>query len=262
MEWLSNPQVYIALITLTILEIVLGVDNIVFLTILSGKLPADQQEKGRKTGLILAVIPRVALLLTIGWIIRLNTPLFHLPFPETDKEHGTGDMGITGQNLVFILGGLYLMYNSVKEIHHKLESKGGETEETESTGTVTFGGIMLQIMAVNVVFSLDSVITAVGMVEPARVGGNPIAIGVMIGAVLLSTLVMLGFAGPVGQYVEKHPTVKMLALSFLILIGVNLLGEGFHQHIPKGYTYFAMAFAIGVEMLNLRVRKRAYRASA
>lgn len=260
MTWFTNPQVYIALTTLTILEIVLGVDNIVFLTILSGKLPPDQQEKGRKTGLLLAVIPRIVLLLVIGLIMRLNTPLFYTPFPETEKELGTGNMGITGQNLVFIVGGLYLIYNSVKEIHHKLE--GANNEEESKPGTASFAAIMLQIMGINVVFSLDSVITAVGMVTPAQVGGYNIAISVMIGAVVLSTLVMLLFARPVGLYVEKHPTVKVLALSFLILIGVNLLGEGFHQHIPKGYTYFAMAFAIGVEMINLRVRKHQYRASA
>ena len=257
LNWIGSPSGWIALITLSVLEIVLGIDNIVFVSILSGKLPKGEQAKGMKLGLILAIIPRVVLLLAIGWIISLNQPLFNLPFPETDHElleKGQKLIGITGQDLVFIIGGLFLLYKSVKEIHHKLEGTDDEAPQVSAAKTA-FVSIMLQIMLVNVIFSLDSVITAVGMVEPSKVGGTTSAVTIMIGAVLVSTAVMLGFAIPVSKFIEKHPTIKMLALGFLILIGVNLLGEGFHQHIPKGYTYFAMVFAIVVELLNIRSQK-------
>ena len=228
----SQSSTWTGLITLTLLELVLGVDNIVFITILSNKLPKDQQGKGRRTGLILAVIPRVLLLLLIGFIVRWTKPLFTVM-----------GQGISIKDLVLILGGLFLIYKSVKEIHGKLE---GEEEEADAKGAATFSTIMVQILILNVVFSMDSVITAIGMAK---------AIEVMIGAVILSTILMLGFAKVVGNFVNKHPTVKMLALSFLMLIGTNLIADGLGYHIPKGYTYFAMAFAVCVEMLNLRLRK-------
>lgn len=258
-DWLGNPTAWVGLLTLTILEIVLGIDNIVFISILTGKLPKDQQEKGMKTGLILAVIPRVLLLLGIGWVMSLNTPLFNLPIAEPDPEMAKkfgANIGITGQDLVFLLGGLFLLFKSVKEIHHKLE---GPEQHGPSGGAgkvgAAFGAIMVQLMLVNVVFSLDSVITAVGMIDAEKIGSQQGAVTIMIMAVLLSTLAMLVFAGPVSRFVETHPTVKMMALAFLILIGANLLGEGFHQHIPKGYTYFAMGFAVAIEMLNIRMAK-------
>lgn len=256
-DWFGNANAWIGLVTLTILEVVLGIDNVVFISILTGRLPEAERPKGMRTGLILAIIPRVLLLLAIGWVMTLNQPLFHVPFvAESDPEllrRGESVVGITGQDLVFLLGGLFLVYKSVKEIHHKLE---GAEEGGENKGKVGgFLAVMGMVMLVNIVFSLDSVITAVGMIEGPKVGGNQAAVTIMITAVLLSTVAMLAFATPVARFVEKHPTVKMLALSFLILIGVNLLAEGFHQHIPKGYTYFAMAFAVAVEMLNLKLRK-------
>lgn len=238
---LSQSSTWTGLITLTLLEIVLGVDNIVFITILSGKLPDAEQNKAQRTGLLLAIIPRVLLLLVIGFIVRMTTPLFTVP-----ELPGIPSHGISMKDLVLILGGLFLIRSSVKEIHHKLEGEDNEKVEVKGAA-VTFGGIMLQILALNIVFSMDSVITAIGMAK---------AIEVMIAAVLLSTVFMLGFAGPVGAFVQKHPTVKMLALSFLLLIGTNLIADGFGVHIPKGYTYFAMAFAVMVEMLNLRLRKK------
>jgi predicted tellurium resistance membrane protein TerC len=233
----TGAEVWIGLLTLTILEIVLGVDNVIFIAILAGKLPVEQQQKGRQWGLIISVIPRVLMLLGIGAIISLEkAPLFDLPFVKG---------GITGKDLVLILGGLFLLWKATKEIHHKLEG----TDEHVTAGkaaVVTFGSVMAQMALINVVFSVDSVITAVGMVRQ---------VWVMIAAVLLSIAFMFLFADPVGRFVESHPTVKMLALAFLLLIGANLIIEGLHQHIPKGYTYFAMAFSAGVEMLNLRLRK-------
>ena len=229
---LSQSSTWTGLITLTLLEIVLGVDNIVFITILAGKLPKDMQGKARRTGLILAVIPRVLLLLGIGFLVRWTNPLFTV-----------FEQGFSLKDVVLIAGGLFLIYKSVKEIHGKLE---GEEEEKDVKAANTFGATMVQMLLLNIVFSFDSVITAVGMAK---------AIEVMIGAVILSTLLMLGFAKAVGNFVEKHPTVKMLALSFLLLIGTNLIADGLGYHIPKGYTYFAMAFAVVVEMLNLRLRK-------
>lgn len=236
---LSQSSTWTGLITLTLLEIVLGVDNIVFITILAGKLPHEEQNKARTTGLILAIIPRVLLLLLIGFIVRMTAPLFTIP-----PIGGVASHGVSVKDLVLMVGGLFLIWKSVKEIHHKLED---QEENIAVKAVTTFGATMVQILILNIVFSMDSVITAIGMAK---------AIEVMIAAVLLSTLFMLGFAKPVGNFVQKHPTVKMLALSFLILIGTNLIADGFGVHIPKGYTYFAMAFSVVVEMLNLRVRKK------
>ncbi|MEZ5162458.1 MAG: TerC family protein [Fimbriimonadaceae bacterium] len=236
MDWLTDSQVWIGLLTLTVLEIVLGIDNIIFISIMSSKLPQEQQAKARQMGLGLALITRILLLLSISWVMKLETELFGINMLGLDFHP-------TGRDLILIGGGLFLIWKSVKEIHGKLE---GEEHDQKSLKSVTFGSVIGQILILDIIFSLDSVITAVGMVDQ---------IGVMIAAVVIAVVVMLIFATPVSNFVEKHPSVKMLALAFLILIGVNLLAEGFHQHIPKGYTYFAMAFSVVVEMLNIRASK-------
>jgi len=234
MEFLTDPQIWIALITLTALEIVLGIDNIVFISILAGKLPTDQQARARTVGLALAMITRILLLLSIAWIIRLTAPLFSVLGQD-----------ISGRDLILIIGGLFLLTKSTHEIHQKLEGEEGHSSKRVAA---SFSSVIVQILLLDVVFSLDSVITAVGMVDE---------IAIMIAAVVIAVGFMLVFAGAISRFVEAHPTVKMLALSFLILIGVNLIAEGIGQHIPKGYIYFAMAFSVGVEMLNLRLRARA-----
>src|SRR5688572_31033746 len=233
MDWITDPSVWIAFATLTLLEIVLGIDNIVFISILSSKLPRDQQSKARNTGLALAMITRILLLLTLAQIIRLTAPLF------TVFGHG-----ISGRVLILLIGGLFLVAKSTREIHHKLEGE----DRTQVRGRPSFNSVILQILALDVVFSLDSVITAVGMVDK---------VGIMIAAVVVAVGVMLVSARSIGEFVERHPTVKMLALSFLLLIGVTLLAEGFGQHISKSYIYFAMGFSVFVEMLNLRLQKKA-----
>jgi len=233
MDWLTNPEIWIALVTLTALEIVLGIDNVVFISILAGKLPLAQQARARRVGLALAMLMRIALLFSLAWIIRLTAPLFSVIGHE-----------ISGRDLILLLGGLFLLAKSTHEIHQKLEGQEGHI----STRTAaSFGSVLVQIVLLDVVFSLDSVITAVGMVDE---------IGIMVAAVVIAVGFMLVFAGPISSFVERHPTVKMLALSFLLLIGFALVAEGFDQHIPKGYIYFAMAFSLGVEMLNLRLRRR------
>ncbi len=231
LEWASNPQIWIGLLTLTVLEVVLGIDNIIFISILSGKLPADQRPRARKLGLMVALISRILLLLSLGWVMSLTKPFAHL-----------GPVELTGRSLILLLGGLFLIAKSVHEIHDKLE---GEHEEGRRAQVAGFASVIVQIMILDVVFSLDSVITAVGMVNE---------IPVMIAAVVIAILVMIAFANPIGEFVERHPTVKMLALAFLILIGCNLIAEGIEQPIPKGYTYFAMAFATLVELLNIKIR--------
>ena len=240
-SWINQPQGWIALLTLTALEIVLGIDNIIFISILSGKLPLEQRDRARKTGLILALGTRVLLLLSIAWIARLTTPLFELPLAWAGVA--ADQRGISGRDIILIVGGLFLLAKSVHEIHHKLE---GHDDPQNVTGKASFAAVLAQILLLDVVFSLDSVITAIGMADNVTV---------MILAVMIAIGFMLGFAGPISHFVEKHPTVKMLALSFLLLIGMTLVAEGFEQHIPKGYIYFAMAFAVMVEMLNLRLRK-------
>jgi predicted tellurium resistance membrane protein TerC len=251
-SWLSQPSSWIAFGTLAALEIVLGIDNIIFISILSGKLPEEQRAKARTVGLALAMVTRILLLLSLSWIMKLTSPLFSIPFlpmtaaPLAPGAHGVANVPgeISGRDLILILGGLFLLYKSVHEIHNKLE---GEEGHAESSGKgATFNAIIAQILVLDIVFSLDSVITAVGMVDN---------ISIMISAVVVAVGVMLFAAGPISTFVEKHPTVKMLALSFLLLIGVTLLAEGFGQHISKGYIYFAMAFSVMVEMLNLRLRK-------
>lgn len=233
MEFLSDPNMWIALLTLTVLEIVLGIDNIVFISILAGKLPKEQQQKARRLGLGLALITRVLLLLSLSWIMSLTAPIFTILSQE-----------ISGRDTILLVGGLFLIYKATTEIHEKLE---GEGHITEIKGKVNFNSVIIQILLLDVVFSLDSVITAVGMASQ---------IGVMIAAVVIAIIIMLFAAESISKFVNNHPTVKMLALAFLVLIGVTLLAEGLDQHISKGYIYFAMAFSILVEMLNLRMNKK------
>ncbi len=233
MESLTDPQIWIALATLTFLEIVLGVDNIIFISILSGKLPPDQQPRARKIGLLGAMGTRVLLLLSLSWIVKLTKPLF------------TIGQDISGRDLILILGGLFLIGKSTYEIHDKLE---GEEGHASKRVPASFTSVIVQIMLLDIVFSLDSVITAVGMVD---------VLWVMIAAVMISVGIMMVSAEPISTFVHKHPTVKMLALSFLLLIGMSLILEGFDHHIPKGYIYFAMGFSVFVEMINLRLRKTA-----
>lgn len=232
MEWITEPQAWIAFLTLTVLELVLGVDNIVFISILAGKLPPDERKKARTLGLALAMFTRIALLFSLSWIIRLTAPLFEVLGQE-----------ISGRDLILIAGGLFLLGKSTHEIHQKLE--GDEGHASARVGP-SFVGVIVQILMLDVVFSLDSVITAIGMVD---------RIEIMVAAVVVSVVFMMMFAGSISRFVDRHPTVKMLALSFLLLIGVTLIAEGFDQHISKGYIYFAMAFSVFVEMLNLRLRK-------
>ncbi|MEI6779303.1 MAG: TerC family protein [Verrucomicrobiota bacterium] len=240
MEWISNPEIWIGLFTLTVLEIVLGIDNIVFISILAGKLPHAQQAKARQTGLGLALITRVLLLCSLAWMVRLTGPIFHIPaFGLLREPHA-----VSGRDLILVCGGLFLLWKSTREIHDKLE---GEDGAVSSRVTPKFVNVIIQILLLDIVFSLDSVITAVGMARQ---------LGVMIAAVVLALIFMLIFAGRISDFIHRHPTLKMLALSFLLLIGCALIAEGFHKEIPKGYIYFAMAFSVGVESLNLRMRTR------
>ncbi len=234
MEWLADPNAWIGLLTLTLLEIVLGIDNIIFISILASRLPAEQQPRARKLGLMGAFVSRLALLFSIAWIARLTEPLFEL-----------FGRGWAGRDLILLFGGLFLIGKAVLELHHKLEPQTATTDEVKKVAA-SMNAVVAQIMVIDIVFSLDSVITAVGMVEQIEimVAANVIALGIMLLAVT-----------PVSDFVDRHPTVKVLALSFLVLIGTNLVAEGMGQHIPKGYTYFAMAFSVLVEMLNLKMRK-------
>jgi predicted tellurium resistance membrane protein TerC len=232
MDWVTQPQAWIAFASLLGLEIVLGIDNVVFISILAGKLPDAQQARARLIGLGLAMFTRILLLFSLAWIVRLTAPLFAVFGHE-----------VSGRDLILFFGGLFLIAKATHEIHQKLE---GERGHSSSRVAPTFAAVLIQILLLDVVFSLDSVITAVGMVDD---------IGIMISAVVVAVLFMMVFAGPISSFVERRPTVKMLALSFLLMIGVVLVAEGFGQHVEKGYVYFAMAFSLGVEMLNLRLRK-------
>ncbi len=234
MDFLTDPQVWIAFLTLTVLELVLGIDNIVFISILSGKLPPEQQPKARFIGLSMALLMRVILLFSLSWVMTLTEPLFTLPIVNHP---------ISGRDLILIIGGLFLIGKSTHEIHGSLE---GEEGAASKKVYASFASVIVQITLLDIVFSLDSVITAIGMVDK---------VGIMIAAVVVSIVAMMLFASTIGAFVQKHPTIKMLALSFLLLIGVTLLAEGFHQKIPKGYIYFAMAFSVLVELLNMKLRK-------
>ena len=232
MDWMSDPQVWMALVTLSALEIVLGIDNIIFISIQASKLPPHQQEKARLMGLGLAMFIRIALLFSLTWLMGLTAPIFTLLGNE-----------ISGRDLILISGGMFLLWKSTMEIHEKLE--GEEIVASAKVGT-TFRSVIIQILLLDIVFSLDSIITALGMARQ---------LFVMVAAVVIAVGFMMVFSGKISAFVEKHPTIKMLALSFLLLIGVALIGDGFDMHIPKGYIYFAMAFSVLVEMLNLRMRK-------
>jgi predicted tellurium resistance membrane protein TerC len=232
MDWLMDPHAWVGFATLLALEIVLGIDNVVFISILAGKLPASQQAKARFLGLGLAMVMRIILLFSIAWVIRLRAPLFTIFNQE-----------ISGRDLILIIGGLFLIAKSTHEIHQKLE---GEEGRSSTYVPPTFTSVIFQILLLDIVFSLDSVITAVGMVNE---------IGIMVSAVVIAVIFMMVFSGPISGFVERHPTVKMLALSFLLLIGMTLIAEGWHLHIPRGYVYSAMAFSVFVELLNLRAKK-------
>jgi len=233
MEWLSDPHAWMALATLTALEIVLGVDNIIFISILCGRLPAAQRARARTLGLGFAMLTRLALLFSLTWLMSLTEPLFTI-----GKE-------VSGRDLILIGGGLFLLWKSVHEIHNALE--GNEDDPAAGAAVASFGAVIAQIAIIDIVFSLDSVITAVGLVDELEI---------MALAIIAAVGVMMFAAGPISRFVDDHPTIKMLALSFLMLIGIALIGEGWDLHIPKGYIYFAMAFSVGVEMLNLRMRSR------
>ncbi len=234
MEWITDPEIWIALLTLTVLEIVLGIDNIIFISILAGKLPGHQRDQARQVGLLLAMLIRIALLFTLSLLIGLTEPLFSV-----------FGFAISGRALILIGGGLFLLGKATFEIHDKLET---ETGHSSAAVGATFGAVVIQILLLDIVFSLDSVLTAVGMVNQ---------IGVMVAAVVIAVLVMLVASGPISRFVNERPTLKILALSFLLLVGVSLIAEGLDFHIPKGFIYFAMFFSLFVEVLNLRLRKPA-----
>jgi predicted tellurium resistance membrane protein TerC len=234
MELLSDPQAWIAFLTLTALELVLGIDNIIFIAILVDKLPQGRRNLARRLGLFLAMFMRIGLLFLLTWMVGLTQPLFTVLRQE-----------ISGRDLIMIAGGLFLIWKATKEIHQLLE---GESGKSSSAVRAAFAAVLVQIMLIDIVFSLDSIITAVGMVDE---------ISIMIAAVVASVALMMAFAGAIGRFVSSHPTIKMLALSFLLLIGLVLIADGFDHHVPKGYVYFAMAFSVAVEMLNLRMRRKA-----
>jgi predicted tellurium resistance membrane protein TerC len=236
MELLTDPQMWLAFVTLTALELVLGIDNVIFISILVDKLPAERQNAARRIGLFLAMFMRIGLLLVLSWIVGLTQPLFSV-FSEE----------FSGRDLILIAGGLFLIWKSTHEIHQLLEGEEGHASRGVRS---TFSAIIFQIVLIDIVFSLDSIITAVGMVSEVQV---------MIAAVVASVALMMVFAGAIGRFVSSHPTIKMLALSFLLVIGLVLIADGFEHHVPKGYIYFAMAFSVMVEILNLRMRKRAAR---
>lgn len=237
-SWISQPEIWIAFFTLVALELVLGVDNVIFISILASKLPQHQQQQARTVGIVMAVVMRIILLFSISWIIGLTDELFSIPYFSEEP------IVITGRDLILIVGGIFLLWKSTNEIHHKLE--GDEGHASAKVGA-TFWSVVIQIMLLDAVFSIDSVITAVGMVDE---------LAIMVAAVLIAATVMIFTAAPINKFVEEHPTIKILALSFLLLIGFTLVVEGFHVHIPKGYIYFALVFSVVVELLNLRLRQR------
>ena len=234
-DWITNPEIWLSLVTLSALEIVLGIDNLVFIAILTGRLPAHQRALGRKVGLALALITRLMLLATLAWIVGLTQPLFSV-----------AGKGFSWRDIILIAGGLFLLYKATVEIHEMVEKEEEEPDSPHGAAGVTFQGVVLQIAVIDIIFSLDSVITAVGMAQH---------LSIMVIAVIVAVIFMMFFAKYISDFVHQHPTVKMLALAFLLLIGVTLIADGFGQHISKGYIYFAMAFSVFVEMLNLRLRR-------
>jgi predicted tellurium resistance membrane protein TerC len=241
-DWIADPNAWIALATLTALEIVLGIDNIIFISILVGRLPEARRNLARRLGLGLAMVSRILLLLSLAWVMKLTAPLFTLV------------QEISGRDLILIVGGLFLLWKSVHEIHNSLEGEdtaSGEGNAAAAAAGASFAGVLVQIAIIDIVFSLDSVITAVGLADD---------VSVMVIAILASVAVMMFAARTIGEFVDRHPTIKMLALSFLVLVGSTLIAEGFDTHVPKGYIYFAMAFSIGVEMLNIKLRRRSLEA--
>jgi predicted tellurium resistance membrane protein TerC len=236
-ELLTQPEAWIAFLTLTALELVLGIDNVIFISILVDRLPRQKRELARRIGLFLAMFMRIALLLVLSWIVGATAPLFTVPVLGQE---------ISGRDMILIAGGLFLLWKSTKEIHHLME---GEEETGKSAVAATFGAVIFQIILIDIVFSLDSIITAVGMVDQVEI---------MIAAVVVSVGLMMLFASAIGHFVSDHPTIKMLALSFLLVVGVALIADGFETHVPKGYIYFAMAFSVVVEMLNIRLRKKKF----
>ena len=240
LNWIFDPSVWISLVTLTLLEIVLGIDNIIFISLLTGKLPKEQQPKAQRIGLMLALVMRVLLLCSLVWLSKMATPLFHIPAMLGMKESHP----VSLRDLILICGGLFLLFKSTREIHSKLEESD---IDHAATATASFRSIIFQIVLIDIVFSLDSVITAVGLAQQ---------LPVMIAAVVISMLVMMALAGKISDFINRHPTVKVLALSFLLLIGMMLVAEGCGQKVPKGYLYFAMAFSVMVEMINIKTQTR------
>ena len=239
-NWMLDPSVWISLVTLTLLEVVLGIDNIIFISLLTGKLPKEQQPKAQRIGLMLALVMRVLLLCSLVWLSKMATPLFYIPAMLGMKESHP----VSLRDLILICGGLFLLFKSTREIHSKLEESDGDHA---TTATASFRSIIFQVVLIDIVFSLDSVITAVGLAQQ---------LPVMIAAVLISMLVMMALAGKISDFINRHPTVKVLALSFLLLIGMMLVAEGCGQKVPKGYLYFAMAFSVMVEMINIKTQTR------
>jgi predicted tellurium resistance membrane protein TerC len=253
--WMGSSAAWIGLLTLVVLEVVLGIDNIVFISILSSKLPAEQQAGARRKGLILAVLPRVIFLMLLGYILGLRKPVFTFDWPfeqHVDADSAwpvvQGRLALSGQDLVLLAGGLFLLWQAVREIHHKLEGEGDGAKGSHARRSAAgLGTVMLQIMFMNIIFSLDSIVTAIGMTD---------IVPVMILAVLISTAIMIFAVESISRFVERHPSIKMLALAFLLLIGTNLVAEAAHVHVPKGYVYFAMAFSVFVEVLNIKTAGR------
>lgn len=244
MDFLFTPEALISLLTLTIMEVVLGVDNLVFVSIVSSRLPKEQQKKAQQIGLIIAMALRIALLFGIGWLISLEEPVIFIPEPiHSLMQLRPGD-GLSWNDIILILGGVFLLYKATSEIHQKLE--GHEEDMSNQKGKAAFNAVIVQITALNLIFSIDSILTAVGLVK---------SVPIMIIAVVISMAVMIAFVNPLSNFIQKHPTVKMLGLSFLLLIGFMLVAEGFHQHVPKGYIYFSIFFSIIVETLNIRMLK-------
>lgn len=258
---LSDPAAWLALLTLIALEVVLGIDNLIFIAILSNKLPVEQQQRARRIGLLLALVMRIALLLLIGWLVTLQTPLFDLGLSGEPGPYGepTFETAFSGRDLILLAGGLFLLWKATKEIHHSMEPEDDSGELLDKTPGVgaaakaTFGGVILQIIAIDMVFSVDSILTAVGMTDE---------IPIMVTAVVITVCIMLVAADPLSRFIEKNPTLVMLALAFLVMIGLVLIADGFGVHVPKGYVYAAMAFSVSVELLNMVQRNRRAKARA